>query len=240
MKNQKLFTKLFVFTLLFFGYFFQSYSQDTIKIAKTDTIKYYLVSLHDGTKYNGAIIDSTEYELVIRTGKKINITIPTNEIKEISLIKPSEMSRCEYRFPNPHGTRYLFAPSAIPLKPGEGYYQNVYLILDSFHVGVTKNLSFGAGFEFISTFSSLTSGTFNSIFFVAPKLGFKISEEFHAGGGVIITGIPNLFSSGYSVAGIAYGIGTIGNIEHNITGGIGLSFGGNEISSKGRRCFFWN
>ncbi len=96
MKNQKLFTKLFVFTLLFFGYFFQSYSQDTIKIAKTDTIKYYLVSLHDGTKYNGAIIDSTEYELVIRTGKKINITIPTNEIKEISLIKPSEMSSCEY------------------------------------------------------------------------------------------------------------------------------------------------
>jgi len=232
MKNQKLFTKLFVLVLLFFGYFFQCYSQDTIKITKTDTVKYYLISLHDGTKYNGAIVDSSENELILRTEKKINITIPTSEIKEISLIKLSEMNGGEYRFPNPHGTRYLFAPSAIPLKPGEGYYQNVYLFLNSFHVGVSKNLSFGAGFEFLTTFGGLAAGDFKPSFFVAPKLGFKISDDVHAGGGIILAGIPSLFSNGYSFGGIAYGIVTIGDIEHNITGGIGLSFGENEISKR--------
>ncbi|MFM8432081.1 MAG: hypothetical protein ACKOA1_04720, partial [Bacteroidota bacterium] len=108
-----------------------------------------------------------------------------------------------------------------PLKRGEGYYQNTYLLLNSVNVGVTDNISIGGGFELISLFSSGSGGP---IFFLTPKVGFKVTEKFHAGGGMYVMSIPDVFNDGRENLGILYGVGTVGNANSNSTLGMGWGF----------------
>lgn len=63
------------------------------------------------------------------------------EIKEVSFNDKGQVW-----FRNPNATRYLFAPSAIPLKKGEGYYQNFYILGNAVNYGITDNFSLGGVF----------------------------------------------------------------------------------------------
>ena len=134
-----------------------------------------------------------------------------------------------YWFPNPNPTRYLFSPSAYNLKKGEGYYQNTYILLNSFNVGITDNFSFGGGFEFTSTFI-----VGQPIFFLTPKLGFKINEKLHLGGGIMYASVPSFYSenSNRSSLGFLYGLSTFGNEEKNFTTGLGWGFVDNSFSAN--------
>lgn len=124
-----------------------------------------------------------------------------------------------YWFKNPHATRYLFGPSAMNLERGEMYYQNTWLFLNSFNVGVTDHFSIGGGLEFLTTFISLAEGEFNPAFIITPKFGYQVAEKAHAGGGVLLAKFP-----GSELSGIAYGVGTLGSLDKNFTGGLGWGF----------------
>jgi len=195
--------------------------------------KTYIIELIDNTQFVGYILQNDSLSIVIKTETIPKIEIPIQKIKRIEEIIPSRLKNGEYWFPNPNSTRYLFGPSAFTLKKGEGYYQNTYLIVNSFNFGITDHISMGAGLEFISTFGSLASGTFQPIFFITPKIGYQITEKFHAGAGVLYATLPGFFDEdNRSSFGIAYGIGTYGTPDHNITGGLGWGFFNGEFSDK--------
>jgi hypothetical protein len=130
-------------------------------------------------------------------------------------VEEGRMQDGQYWFPNPNDTRYFFAPSAFNLKQGDGYYQNVYFLMNSANYGVSDNLSIGGGII-------LPVGIY-----VTPKINFKITERFYAGGGVLAGVLP-----GPSAVGIVYGITTYGTNEHNITLGGGWGFYEDEFSQR--------
>ena len=197
-----------------------------------DSTKIYKIELNDGSTFFGNILQEDSINIIMRTSLMPKIEIPITKIKRIDELDESNLKNGVYWFRNPHATRYLYGPSAFNLKKGEGYYQNSYLILNSFNIGITDNISIGGGLELFSTFGSLSDGSFDPIFFITPKVGFEITEKFHAGVGVLYANIPSFDSGGRSGFGIAYGIGTYGTLDHNITGGLGWGFVEGQFSER--------
>jgi hypothetical protein len=190
-----------------------------------DSSMTYIIKLKDGTEFIGKVTEKKAGTIVMRTTSVPHVEVPVAEIKTINEVNAANIRKGAYWFPNPHASRYLYGPSAFSLKKGEGYYQNTYLVVNSVNYGVTKNLSVGGGIEFISTFTG------HPIFFITPKVTFKVAGKFHAGAGVLVASIPNFSEDNdRSTAGIAYGIATYGTEEHNLTAGLGYGFLQDELA----------
>lgn len=203
-------------------------------IPQSDSTKLYRVELKDGSFFIGEIISSDTALVVFKTNAVARMELDPDKISKIEEIEKSSMNQGVYWFPNPNPTRYLFGPSAINLKAGEGYYQNTWLFLNSFNVGVTDYFSVGGGLEFISTFATLAQGDFQPIFILTPKVGFKVQDKLHLGGGILYASLPSFDDEGSNRTGlgIAYGIGTYGSADHNFTFGTGLGFVDQEFSKN--------
>lgn len=196
--------------------------------------KTYKVELSDGTVFIGKILSKDGEIIVMKTPIIQRIEVTSSNVKSIAEIDETLLKDGDYWFTNPHASRYLFGPTAFNLKKGEGYYQNTMLALNSFNVGVTDNISIGGGLELISTVSSISSGEFQPILFVTPKVSFEVTEDFHAGAGMYYVNTPNIdigTRSGSGLA-IAYGIGTYGSKDHNLTGGLGWGFVQGQFEQK--------
>jgi len=204
----------------------------SVPLYAQDAVKYYKIELTDGTVFIGTIVSQDANEVVMKTAALPEVRIPSIKIKTTEEIDASRIKNGVYWFPNPHATRYFFGPSAFNLKKNEGYYQNAYIIFNSFNYGLTDHLSVGGGLEFISTFSSLNDKKFDPLFFLTPKVSYKVSEKFHAGGGVLFANTPSAMEGNRSSLGIAYGIGTFGTEDKNITAGMGWGFVEGEFSSR--------
>lgn len=134
------------------------------------------------------------------------LTIQRNQMQSIKQLSGSPDGR--YDYPNPHPTRYFFGPSAIPLRKGEKYYQNAYVLSNSIQLGVSDHVSLGGGV------------VLPFLFYVTPKIGYRVSESVHIGAGVLAA---TSFNAGINVGfGIGYGSVTFGSFEHNVTTSIGL------------------
>lgn len=195
------------------------FAQGKFNHYKFDETKTYIIELQDGSQMVGSLLQSDSLYVVIKTFSIPRIEIPVGRIKSIDIVNAANIKEGKYWFPNPNSTRYLFSPSAIMLKKGEGYYQNTYLFLNSINYGITDNISIGGGIEILSTF-----GGGAPLFFITPKIGFQVSEKLHLGAGLLYVSVPDFYSDGQSSAGIAYGIGTYGTMDHNVTLGLGWGF----------------
>lgn len=228
MRHIFLFLLMIVFVCLFESAFSQSTPIDA-KINKT-----YKVELTDGMVLIGKLLKIESDTIVMKTPIIQRIELTTNNIKSMIELDETLIKDGDYWFTNPHATRYLFGPSAFNLKKGEGYYQNTMLALNSFNVGVTDNISVGGGFELISTFGSIATNNFEPILFITPKVSFEVTEDFHAGVGLYYVNTPNIDFGNRNGSGlaIAYGIGTYGSKDHNITGGLGWGYVQGQFEQK--------
>ncbi len=197
-----------------------------------DTTKIYKIELMDGSVFVGNIMQRDSINIIFKTTSIPKIEIPVGRITSIVAVDSSNFKHGDYWFPNPNATRYLFAPSGFNLKEKEGYYQNTYLFLNSVNVGITNNFSIGGGLEFLSTFGSIAEGDFNPIFYITPKMGFEVDDKFQAGFGILYAGTPGLSRSSRSSLGIAYGIGTYGTMDDNLTIGLGWGFVDGKFSER--------
>jgi hypothetical protein len=214
--------QILLFTILVFATS-NVFGQKTNISEPVDSTKIYKIELKDGSIFIGNILQQDSVNLVLRTSSIPKIEIPVSKIKSIDEVDKSNFKNDIYWYPNPHATRYFYGPSAIGLKKGEGYYQNTYLVLNSFNVGITDNISIGGGLELISTFAGR-----DPIFFITPKVSFKVAEKFHAGGGVLYARIPGEFGS----LGTVFATGTYGTTDNNITGSLGWGFVDSEFSER--------
>lgn len=183
-----------------------------------------IIETKDGSVIQGQYMGQTENGIRVSMEKVGDIIVPNNQIAWMEVMD-DRYKDGQYWFENPSSTRYLFSPSAFSLRKGEAYYQNTYLLFNSFNYGVTDNFTIGGGFELYS----LVSG--DPIFFISPKYSFKISDKFRAGTGVLYINAVNN-RAGFSGLGIGYGILTYGNKDNNITAGIGYGFVENELTEK--------
>jgi len=215
--------------LLVIIFFFQIYnianSQKLSPKDKLNSVSTYRIVLEDESSFMGKMIMQTSDAITFKTDAFDKLEVSVKKVKSIELIDEKNIVKGVYWFKNPNDTRYLFGPSAINLKKGEGYYQNTYLVINSFNYGITDYFTIGGGFEIIST----VTGT--PAFMITPKVGFKVSENFHAGGGLLYANVLTN-DSPISGLGIAYGIGTYGSSNHNVTLGVGFGYVDKEISNR--------
>lgn len=204
-------------------------AQNTFENYPLDSTKTYKIELNDGSEFVGIFLQRDSTSINIKTSSIPKLDIPIKEINKITEVAQSDFNKGIYWFPNPNSTRYVFGPSAFNLKPGEGYYQNTYIFLNSFNVGVSNNISIGGGLEFYSTF-----GEGKPIFYVTPKVTFKIADKFRVGSGFIYLSIPDFGTNKNSrvSSGVVYCISTYGTSNHNLTAGMGWGFLEGEFSKK--------
>jgi hypothetical protein len=199
-------------------------AQTNFREFEFDTTKTYIIELLDGTEFTGTFVRKTDVLIIISTASLPRVEIPISQIKSIKVAESSSLRGSKYWFPNPNATRYFFAPSGFNLKKGEGYYQNSYLILNSVNYGLTNHFSIGGSIELLSTFGSLAEGSFNPILLFTPKFAYPVAKDLNVGAGLLFLSIPPIDQEPRTGAGIAYGIATYGNIEHNATLGLGWGF----------------
>jgi len=190
-------------------------STGTVAI-KTD--KQYEIVLNDGAVFTGTILSRDSATIVFQTNSIARIDIPVRQMKSLKEIQPPIPGKRSYKLANPFPTKYFFTQSAINLQKGEGYYQNTYVFLNSVNYGITNYFSIGAGVEILSTIGSISSNTFSPTWYIAPKLGFKVSDRFYLGGGVTFANIGGFFDN--AKIGMGYGLATFGSTEHNFSIGM--------------------
>lgn len=173
-----------------------------------------VITMNNGEEYTGEILEQDEEIIVLRTANGVIELIASN----VRSVKEQDYQG-KFTYANPHDTRYFFGPSAIPIKKGKGYYQNVAITFNFVNYGITKNISIGGGLEFISTILG------QPIWFLTPKAGFQLSEKFHIGGGVILAGFADEGS-----AALTYGVTTFGSSESNLSLGVGYGLMDREFS----------
>lgn len=183
------------------------------------------VEFNDGTVFTGIVLSETDKQLELQLKDIGILTINKDKIKNIVPLNQAKKTPKAYWFKNPHATRLLFAPTAIPLKKGEGYYQNIMVIGNMFNYGIVNNFSVGGGFDFLTMFS--TADGWHPLISLNAKSGFQVSENFYIGAGGIYAGMSDEFS-----AGLLYGIGTYGNYNNNFTMGLGWGFVDKDFQEK--------
>jgi hypothetical protein len=143
------------------------------------------------------------------------------------------MRKGQYWFENPSYNRYFLGQSAKPLKKGEGYYQNIWVIFNAAQYGITRHITIGGGFEFLSTFAAHTP-----IFYLSTKAGFSLGKRSTAGATIRYLNIVDLSSENDYETDLAGGIllgtaqYTYGTNDHNITGGIGYGIAAGEAADR--------
>jgi hypothetical protein len=179
-------------------------------IRKSDSVRLdanVIIETTNGSSYFGRITGKTEVGFILNSTLFDTVEIKFNTIAKITHSNLFLSKKGGAWFANPNATRYLFAPSAVPLRKGEGYYQNAYLLANSVNVGITRNISVGGGV------------VIPLLFYVTPKISFKAANNLYLGAGVLFT---QSFLNEFDLsAGIGYGLVTLGNHEHNFTVGSG-------------------
>ena len=209
MKNLLYKTLIICFLTFSFNNLFSQTETDSLKQEQIVVIK-----MKNGDEYKGTISKRDIETIVLKTvNGEINL-IASN----LSAIEDYNYEG-KFEFDNPHDTRYFFGPSGIPIKKGKGYYQNILVTTNFFNYGVTKNISIGGGFEFITTLIG------SPIWFLTPKVGFDISDNIHLGGGFIMAGF-----AAEGTATLGYGVFTLGQSETNLSIGAGYGLLDGELS----------
>ena len=192
-------------------------------LAQTNKIilpgKTYNFEIKDGTNRSGRLDSVTAdyyYYYNPAMGPDRIRKMGVSKIKEIQLAKDGT-------FANPHYSRYLFGPSALPQAKGEVYFNNVDFEYNTIQVGVTENLSVGVGGLLLT---SLFSGS--AVLMPNFKYAFKIDEQSHIAIGslfLLVTGGKNLGSN--VSAALPFMVYTYGNSEGNLSAGGGWAHSGN-------------
>ncbi len=179
-----------------------------------------IIILLDKSEIKGKLVTENERELVVNSESLGLLTFQRTEIKKIIYLDNKG------RMPNPNPTRYFVGQSAYTLDKGEGYYQNIYGLVNLVSYGITDRFSALVGTEIISLFS----GT--PIIFTNLKYGFPISDKLQAAASF------SYLTAGGELAGeVNFGslnaLLTYGNKEHNVTFGTGYALANGDIDNTG-------
>lgn len=208
----------FVFSLVLIS---SAYNTISAQDRTGETVR---ITTKDGNILLGVVEQEDDAQIVLRVEGIGEVTVQKSNIKNIQFIDPERIKEGEYWFENPQGTRYFFAPNAIGLKNGNGYYQNAWILFNNVNYGVSNNFSLGAG-----TIPVFLFGTTSVPFWILPKLSIPVTNDnLHLGAGALIGGVMGEDSGGF---GLFYGNTTLGDRDKNLTIGLGYAYAGGTWSN---------
>jgi hypothetical protein len=181
------------------------------------------IVLKDGSELVGTIESEDAVSLKFRTLSNVEMVITRDQIESIEG-QASLRRGGKFISIDPNSTRLFFAPTARPLKSGQGYFADYELFFPYFAIGVTDFLALGGGM-------TLFPGAEYQLYYLAPKISPLRLDKFSLAGGVLFMGAT---SSAWDFGnfGIVYGVGTYGSRSQGLTVGVGWGFSGEEIANN--------
>jgi hypothetical protein len=187
--------------------------------------KKFAIETHDGNNYTGQIISSDSLKVVFKSDKLGEITLRQVDIKKIVNLDAVQVKGNQYWPTNPQSTRYFFSPNGYGLKKGEGYYQNIWVMINSFAIGLNDYVSVGGGTIPLFLFAGAPTPAW-----ITAKVSIPVTKDkFNLGAGVLAGSVLGESGTGF---GIFYGIATFGSRDANISLGAGYGFAGGTISKS--------
>ncbi len=169
-----------------------------------------IIEMQDGQMLIGKPVSDDGKEYGIQTLSKGLVILPKYQIKSISNSSSAKEINGEPVFENPHPSRYLYSPSAITLKKGDGYVQAIYYLVWQAHYALTDHWSIGATTSYIGA-PLLLNVKYSTP--ISPNIPAKENQLYFA------TGIQG--GGAWMAPSVIFGVGfagfTYGNPESNIT-----------------------
>ncbi len=176
------------------------------------------VVLKDGSELIGRVVSQDATSMRFRTLAGVEMVIAKDKIASVEQV---EVAKGQVVRPDPNRTRLFVAPTARPLRAGEGYFSVYEVLLPYFAIGLTDFLAVGGGM-------SLIPGSDGQLFYIAPKITPVRAKNFDLAGGVLYGGA----TSSSDHVGIVYGVGTYGTRRAALSLGLGWGFSGEGFSNK--------
>ena len=201
---------------------------DSVRI--DDPALVYAVTLTNATTLIGRItLVSADSVRVVSAA--MTATVARREVRSVRAYPATALHDGVLWPENPHATRLLFAPTAIPLRRGEGYFADFWIFFASAAVGVTDRFTLGAGM------SLLPLGNFgDNIFYALPKYTVVSQPRLKVALGALMASVPWTRSDDGNrrrqSLGILYGVATTGSPESNLTIGTGWGYVGGTLANK--------
>lgn len=186
------------------------------------------------------VTDSTGNQVIgiLKTITTDKYIIKNNLIGEVKFAI-DEVHISKYKNPYSYSTssKYSFDPplpsinylseTGFGLRKGEVYYQNVLLFGQKFGFGLSDNFSINGGFELASP---IFDGSAPAVL-IAPKFTFNdVRSSIQFGVGANFVFLSNISSTSY--VGSIYGIATFGDVNSNVTVGLGWGYDEFEIGDE--------
>lgn len=207
---------LFTIVLLLGSEYLIAQEQDTIRVR---------IETNDGNEYIGEVIGEDSLQLNILTQNLGKLSILKKNIINREEIINSKFKDGKYWFENPQATRYFWSPNGFGLKPGEGYYQNIWILWNQFAFGISENFSIGGGIIPLFLFDGAPTPVF-----ITPKFSIPVkNDKLNFGAGALLGTIIGEEESSF---GIVYGLSTLGTRDNNVTIGLGYGFAGGSWASS--------
>ncbi|WP_396202372.1 hypothetical protein [Gemmatimonas sp.] len=206
----------------------QPVSLDSIRI--DDPALVYAVTLTNATTLIGRItLVSADSVRVVSSA--MTATVARREVRSVRAYPATALHDGVLWPENPHATRLLFAPTAIPLRRGEGYVADFWIFFASAATGITDRFTLGAGMSLFP----LDNFTDN-LFYALPKYTVISQPRLKVALGALMASVP--WSSNddggrrRQSLGILYGVATTGSTESNLTLGAGWGYVGGTLANK--------
>lgn len=165
-----------------------------------------------GSVLRGELIKMDKEAIVVKTDFGES-TVLKSEITTLDYLKKEyDSDRTNNSYSASH---YLMTQSGFGLKKGESYYENIYIWLNSYTVGVTDNFSLSVGAEIFS----LLFSRFPVMFFTP-----KVSVPFKGGAFSVSTTLVTVPQEDFESAGFLQGAVTFGDYRNNFTVGAGMGY----------------
>ena len=173
----------------------------------------YSIELRSGTIFNGVLRAATATDLEFDTRDLGVVRVQRTNLKVMALLTVAQAAKGYTDVGN--GTRMFFAPTARNLRRGQGYVEDIDVVLLAANYGITDNFSVGVLLPVIPVLVG-------RVFAFTPKVSVAVSEKFHVGVGALYAR-ASLGNSSVG-GGVAYGVGTYGTADDNVTLGLGYGF----------------
>ena len=184
-----------------------AHSASAQELKTFDTTLTYGISTKDGAYLTGKVIEETPEFIVVKKKTGLEIKIPRESIRMSKALRGLPSGGYG---PIPHPSRYLYAPSAIPLKRGEGYLNMIYFLAYQAQYGISDNFSLG-----------ITTTPIFMPSFINAKYAQKIKDNWYASAGFQM---GKLWYADPETLGVLFANTTYGDEEANITLNLGYGF----------------
>jgi len=186
----------------------------------------------DGSRTYGRIVEMREDKLVFETIAGVRMEVN----RAFARLQPARGRIVDGEFwpEDKHTTRLFFAPTGRTLNAGEGY-AGLFFVLPFVGYGASDNITLAGGMPLVGSAESVP-------IWIAPKLRVYNTPTTQISTGVFAVHVPGYESYDYdygtgigrsrrepsSFVGIAYGVGTFGDLDNALHLGSGVTFGGDE------------